>query len=132
MSLVIKKLKWGYDDREFIITKIQTTRQNHPDHARWGLRLFTFHHYLFCAGDLMIKVVFISVLILTTKVPPEGWLQWTQSYSDVEICHERIREDFDQISSAVKGYLGKKFVSVLEMRCLTYDQAVKLNAELGH
>ena len=80
----------------------------------------------------MIKVVFISVLILTTKVPPEGWLQWTQSYSSVEICHERIREDFDQISSAVKGYLGKKFVSVLEMRCLTYDQAVKFNAELGH
>ena len=80
----------------------------------------------------MIKVVFISVLILTTNVPPEGWLQWTESYSDVEICHERIREDFDQIASAVKGYLGKKFVSVLEMRCLTYDEAVKLNAELGH
>jgi hypothetical protein len=80
----------------------------------------------------MIKVVFISVLILTTKVPSEGWLQWTDSYSDVEICHERIREDFHKIASAVKGYLGTKFVSVLEMRCMTYDQAVKLNSELGH
>ena len=80
----------------------------------------------------MIKVVFISVLILTTKTPSEGWLQWTESYSDVEICHERISADFDQIASAVKGYLGKKFVSVLEMRCLTYDEAVKLNSELGH
>ena len=80
----------------------------------------------------MIKVVFISVLILTTKTPSEGWLQWTESYSDVEICHESMSADFAQIASAVKGYLGKKFVSVLEMRCLTYDEAVKLNSELGH
>ena len=43
-----------------------------------------------------------------------------------------VDEDFDQISAAVKGYLGEKFVSVLEMRCLTYDQTLKLNNELGH
>ena len=43
-----------------------------------------------------------------------------------------IDEDFDEISAAIKGYLGEKFVSVLEMRCMTYDQTLKLNYELGH
>ena len=80
----------------------------------------------------MIKVVFISILILTTKTPSQGWLQWTDGYKDIEVCKKKIDEDFDEISAAIKGYLGKKFVSVLEMRCMTYDQAVKLNDELGH
>ena len=80
----------------------------------------------------MIKFVFISVLILTTKTPSQGWLQWTDGYKDIEVCKKKVDEDFDQISAAVKGYLGEKFVSVLEMRCLTYDQTLKLNNELGH
>jgi len=80
----------------------------------------------------MIKVVFISILILTTKTPSEGWLQWTDGYKDIEVCEKKIDEDFDEISAAIKGYLGENFVSVLEMRCLTYDQTVKLNYELGH
>jgi len=95
--------------------------------------VFVFHHYIFRAGHfLMIKIFFITVLVMTTNTPAEGWLQWTQSYSDKEICHERINLDFKQIAAAVKGYLGKKFISVREMRCLTFNEAVKLNSELGH
>jgi len=37
----------------------------------------------------MIKVVFISVLILTTETPSQRWLQWSAHYKDVEVCKKK-------------------------------------------
>ena len=81
---------------------------------------------------LMIKVVFITVLVLTTETPSQGWLQWSDHYKDIEVCKKKVDEDFDKVSAAIKGYLGKKFVSVLKMGCMTHEEAADLNTKLGH
>jgi len=80
----------------------------------------------------MIKVVFITVLVLTTETPSQRWLQWSDHYRDVEVCKKKVDEDFDKVSATVKGYLGKKFVSVLKMGCMTHEEAADLNTKLGH
>jgi len=53
-------------------------------------------------------------------------------YKDLEVCKKNVDEDFDKVSSAIKDYLGKKFVSVLKMGCMTHEEAADLNTKLGH
>ena len=59
-------------------------------------------------------------------------LQWSVHYKDLEVCKKNVDEDFDKVSSAIKDYLGKKFVSVLKMGCMTHEEAADLNTKLGH
>ena len=80
----------------------------------------------------MIKVFFISALIHTTMTPDTGWLQWTQSYATRQACHKVIWEDFEKINTAVKAHIGDKIIEIVELRCLTYAEAVKRNSDLGH
>ena len=81
----------------------------------------------------MIKLYFISVLVVTTNTIPEGWLQWTIPYSDKSVCEELIKKDKEEIVLAVSKYFGsKRFVMAKDFECMTYDEAVKLNTELGH
>ena len=80
----------------------------------------------------MLKAFFITALVHTTMTPDTGWLQWTQSYATKEACQEVIWEDFEQIHSAIKVYMNKKIIGILELRCMTYAEAVKRNSDLGH
>ena len=82
--------------------------------------------------DFMLKVFFITALVHTTMIPDTGWLQWTQSYSTKEACREVIWKDFDIIQEGIKKYTDKSLIGILEIRCMTYDEALKLNSELGH
>ena len=80
----------------------------------------------------MLKVYFITALVHTTMTPDTGWMQWTQSYATQEACHKVIWEDFDKIHEAIKSFMDKKIIGIMELRCMTYDEALKLNVELGH
>lgn len=80
----------------------------------------------------MVKVFFLTALVLTTRTPELGWVQYTQSYADIKICEDVIRSDHDKIAAGIEYQLGKEFKLVREMRCMTYDQAVELNSKLGH
>ena len=80
----------------------------------------------------MLKVFFITALVHTTMTPDTGWLQWTQSYSTQEACHEVIWKDFDKIHEGIKKHTDRTLIGILELRCMTYDEALKLNSELGH
>ncbi|MEC8912321.1 MAG: hypothetical protein VX478_02750 [Chloroflexota bacterium] len=83
----------------------------------------------------MIELYFITVLVVTTNTIPQGWLQWTSSFSDKAICEEAIVRDKTDIVMAVSEYLkrgGKHFVMAKEIKCMSYDEAVKRNTELGH
>jgi len=79
-----------------------------------------------------MKLFFVTVLILTTKTPVEGWIQYTESFSDKKVCEQVIRKDYDTIASAAATHLSKVFVSIKEMRCMTYQDAVMANTQLGH
>jgi len=80
----------------------------------------------------MVNLFFLTVLVLTTRTPELGWVQYTLSYADKKICEDVIRSDHDKIAAGIEYQLGKSFKLVREMRCMTYDQAVDLNAKLGH
>ena len=80
----------------------------------------------------MLEVFFVSVLVVSSRVPPEGWLQWTQTYNDREVCEAVVRKDGVNIALAIEKFMGKKFIKIKSMRCLTYKEAVFLNSKLGH
>ena len=80
----------------------------------------------------MLEVFFVSVLVVTSRVPPEGWLQWTQTYNDREVCEAVVRKDGVKVALAIERHMGKKFIKIKAMRCLTYKEAVFLNSKLGH
>ena len=80
----------------------------------------------------MLKVFFISVLIVTSRTPDKGWIQWTDTFATKSACQDGISKDYFKISEAVENYIGKDFKKVMEMRCLTYGDAANLNRELGH
>tara|TARA_R100000656_G_scaffold48295_2_gene39166 strand:- start:94 stop:339 length:246 start_codon:yes stop_codon:yes gene_type:complete len=80
----------------------------------------------------MAEVFFLTALVLTTRTPDLGWIQYTQSYADKKICEEVIQRDYEKIIDALQYHVGKSFKLVQEMRCMTYDQAVKMNSKLGH
>ena len=80
----------------------------------------------------MIKAFFITALVHTTMTPDTGWLQWTQSYATKEACHKVIWEVFDKIHAAIKVYMSNKIIGIMELRCMTYGEALKRNSDLGH
>ena len=81
----------------------------------------------------MLKVFFISLLVVTSKTPAEGWIQWSQSYANQEVCLETIGNNYQSIEAAARASMKKGVVkSIKEFRCLTYDEAVELNTKLGH
>tara|TARA_R110002020_G_scaffold474946_1_gene708015 strand:- start:547 stop:798 length:252 start_codon:yes stop_codon:yes gene_type:complete len=79
-----------------------------------------------------MKSFFITVLIHTTMVPDTGWLQWTQSYETKKECQQVVWNDFSVIHHAVKSFMSNKLIGIMEIRCMTYGQALKLNSDLGH
>ena len=81
----------------------------------------------------MLKVFFISLLVVTTKTPAEGWIQWSHPYANQEVCLETIGNNYQSIEVAARASMKKGIVkSVKEFRCLTYQEAVELNSKLGH
>ncbi len=79
-----------------------------------------------------MKLFFITVLVLSTHTVPEGWLQYSRPYNDHEICMKSISNSYDQIVLSVENRLGAELLKIKEMRCLTYNEAVELNRDLGH
>ena len=43
-----------------------------------------------------------------------------------------VSANYESIETGIKYQIGKYFVKVLEMRCMTHNEAVELNAKLGH
>ena len=83
----------------------------------------------------MINLYFITILVVTTNTIPEGWLQWTKSYSDKSICEQVIKQSKADIIFAASEYLrkgGKTFIIAKDLKCMTYKEAVKKNTALGH
>ena len=79
-----------------------------------------------------MQLVFVTVLVATTYLPGTGWMQYTKSYSNQTVCEDVIRTEHEQIAAALKYRMGSKFRKVMEMRCVSYEEAVRLNSELGH
>ena len=80
----------------------------------------------------MLTLYFITILTLTTNDISAGWLQWTQPFNNKLKCEFVITQERDQLINGIKGYLKNKFIAVKKMECMTHEEAVKRNHELGH
>ena len=68
----------------------------------------------------MIKLFFITILVITTNDNPKGWLQWSKSYSDKSACEEVIKKTQADILLSVQHYLGKKFVIIFFIQSYSF------------
>ena len=81
---------------------------------------------------MITALYFITMLTLTTNTISEGWLQWTEAYTNKLECELVITKEKDKLINSVKLYLKNKFVAVKNIECMTHAEAVKRNTALGH
>ena len=83
-------------------------------------------------------VYFITVLIITTLSVPLGWVQFSQSFTDKAICEKFMKENPREILLDISKWMGtdangrKIFQGAKKFECMSYEEAVKRNVELGH
>ncbi len=77
-----------------------------------------------------LMLYFVSALIVAPPAPT-GWLQHTKSYRTLESCQNHIHTHEPAIIHSIMKSIGTS-VEIKKIKCLTYDQAVKLNTKLGH
>ena len=78
-------------------------------------------------------VYFVTALVLTTHTPPLGWLQYyDRSYSLVEVCYEHVVSKREAIILSLRAAVGDTLIEILDIQCMTYDNAVRENTKLGH
>ena len=75
---------------------------------------------------------FITALVLTTNTPPTGWIQYTQAFSDRDACVYFIRRDQNELVEQLEKYFKEKLIRIKTFDCLTREEAVRRNSELGH
>jgi len=75
---------------------------------------------------------FVTALILTTRVPPMAWIQYTAPYNNLEICQQYIEHNRGSMLLTIGAYFNKDLVSVEKFECLTRQEAVDRNTKLGH
>ena len=80
----------------------------------------------------MTIIYFISALIMLNGNPPLGWIQYTEKYSDIGKCNEVITYQKDEMKLAIKNQFGKELVEILGFDCITHQEAVDRNTQLGH
>tara|TARA_Y100001938_G_scaffold107010_1_gene146182 strand:- start:8075 stop:8362 length:288 start_codon:yes stop_codon:yes gene_type:complete len=77
---------------------------------------------------------FISVLLnltLAGAVPTHGWMQDNNAYETIEACQSDIPERTLPIHYFINEW-SKGLGQVDAIQCLTEEEWVKLNEELGH
>ena len=75
---------------------------------------------------------FVTALVLTTKTPSMGWIQYTVPYESLEFCQQYIEYNKDSITLSINNYFNKYFVSIKKIECITREEAVDRNTKLGH
>ena len=80
----------------------------------------------------MVTVYFITALVMLNVQPTTGWVQHTFPYKDKELCERFIKINKENIFLEMKYYFKSKFITIQKFKCMTYNEAVKRNTELGH
>ena len=75
---------------------------------------------------------FITAFVITTNVPPAGWLQYTQAFTDRAACRYIIKQGKNNLTLQIENQFKEKLVSVETFDCMTREEAVQRNTKLGH
>ncbi len=76
---------------------------------------------------------------MTTLPVNVGWVQYSQSYSDKATCESAIEDNKAEIVMDVAKFMGvdsktgkPRFKYAKDFECMSYEEAVRRNTELGH
>ena len=83
-----------------------------------------------------IVAYFITVLLYfpayTGPIPNAGWMQWAFPFPNQTTCEQFLEEQEEEfIILTLKRFQGVP-VEIKDIDCLTYNEALKRNRELGH
>ena len=57
---------------------------------------------------------------------------YDRSYALVEVCFEHVVSKREAIILSLHSAVGDTLVEILDIQCMTYDNAVRENTKLGH
>jgi len=83
-----------------------------------------------------IVAFFITVLLYFPTYPGpgpnEGWMQWVFPFPNETTCEMFLKEQEEEFVALTLKKFQAIPVEIKEIDCLTYNEAVKRNRELGH
>lgn len=78
-----------------------------------------------------MDVFYVTVLVMISYlVPPYGWVQFTEPFESKEVCEAHLTEHWDSLETVLQSrFIGSE---IKTLQCMTPDDAMSLNVELGH
>ncbi len=82
----------------------------------------------------IMNTFFISLFItLTSLTPPDSWVQFTKPFKTIAQCEQYIERNAEGLIYTFMQQANLDVnATISQLACLTYDEAVRRNKELGH
>lgn len=78
-----------------------------------------------------MDVFYVTVLVMISYlVPPYGWIQFTEPFESKEVCEAHLTENWESLENVLQTRFTGSEIKTLQ--CMTTDDAMSLNVELGH
>ena len=78
-----------------------------------------------------MKLILFFVTSLIATPESSGWIQYTKAHKTIESCQKYLKTHEPKIIYGLMKYVGGP-MEIKEIKCMTHEEAVKLNTELGH
>ena len=77
---------------------------------------------------------YITVLVITTLSPPEGYMQYTQGFKDEASCQAFLNKPGvkEQVEADIKWQTQKVLIELGDYTCMQRGEATEKNARFGH
>jgi|TARA_B110000971_G_C19644128_1_gene334783 hypothetical protein len=81
-----------------------------------------------------MNLFYITILVITTLTPSEGWMQHAQGFKDKESCISYLNQPGvkKMVTDDLKYETSKILLNLGEYTCMTRKEATKRNMKVGH
>jgi len=81
-----------------------------------------------------VEIWYITVLVITTLVPNQGWMQYSQGFKDEASCITYLEEPGikKMVEKDIKYQMAKVIKDLGEFSCATRRDVINRNTFLGH
>ena len=77
---------------------------------------------------------YITVLVITTLTPSQGWMQYTQGFKDEASCIAYLEQPGvkKMVEEDLKYQTSKILIELGEYDCMQRSEVIEKNTKLGH
>ena len=81
-----------------------------------------------------MEIWYITVLVVTTLIPTDAWMQYTQGFKDEASCIAFLEKPGTKkmVEKDIKYQLANVMTNIGEFSCATQRDAINKNTLLGH